>query len=197
MTICSPIRLRAIILAVPLLLAGCLSLHSTREIPPVPPSGTSVVSAPIDSSVSLPAPADPETGRTQAPAAAPVALPAPLPEPTPDASVAPVFSAPEQSEAMQGVATYYANRFNGRRTASGVVYDPSKLTAAHQSLPFGTQVKVVNLANGREVVVTVNDRCRPRGFPFIDLSRAAAARLDFLAKGTAKVSIIPVVQGEP
>lgn len=96
---------------------------------------------------------------------------------------------------MQGIASYYAKRFEGRRTASGVVYDPNKLTAAHQSLPFGTQVKVVNLVNDREVIVTVNDRCRKRSFPFIDLSRAAAERLGFFGKGITKVRIIPMTNG--
>jgi rare lipoprotein A len=106
-------------------------------------------------------------------------------------------TAPAQGEGKKGVATYYARRFNGRLTTSGVPYDPNKLTAAHQSLPFGTQVKVVNLANGREVTVTVNDRCRKRSFPFIDLSRAAAERLGFFGKGTAKVKIIPMSSGGP
>lgn len=91
-----------------------------------------------------------------------------------------------------GKASYYAKRYNGRRTTSGLRYDPKKLTAAHQSLPFGTKVKVVNLANDREVVVTVNDRCRKRRAPFIDLSRAAAQQLGFYGKGIAKVRIIPL-----
>jgi rare lipoprotein A len=91
-----------------------------------------------------------------------------------------------------GIATYYAKRYNGRRTTSGVRYDPQKFTAAHQSLPFGTQVKVVNLANDREIIVTVNDRCRKRRGPFIDLSRAAAKELGFLGKGVAKVTITPI-----
>jgi rare lipoprotein A len=96
---------------------------------------------------------------------------------------------------MKGIASYYAKRFNGRPTTSGAPYDPDKLTAAHQSLPFGTKVKVVNLANGREVTVTVNDRCRKRKFPFIDLSRSAAERLGFFGKGITKVRIIPLPSG--
>lgn len=91
-----------------------------------------------------------------------------------------------------GLATYYARRYNGRRTASGIRYNPEKLTAAHQSLPLGTRVRVVNLANGREIVVKVIDRCRPRKIPFIDLSRAAARSLGFLGKGVARVMIIPL-----
>lgn len=71
------------------------------------------------------------------------------------------------------VASYYANKFHGRKTASGAIFDTEKLTAAHKTLPFGTKLKVTNLANGKSVVVEVNDRG-----PFvkgreIDLSRAA------------------------
>ena len=97
-----------------------------------------------------------------------------------------------KQEGAEGIASYYAKRYNGRKTRSGARYNPEKLTAAHPDLPFGTRVKVVNLANGREVTVTINDRCRERSFPFIDLSRAAARELGFLGKGTAKVRIIPL-----
>ena len=90
-----------------------------------------------------------------------------------------------------GHATYYAKRFAGRRTASGEIYKHDKLTAAHSSLPFGTRVRVINLANGREVTVTVNDRCRLRRIPFIDLSREAARSIGFLGKGSTRVRIIP------
>jgi len=96
----------------------------------------------------------------------------------------------------EGIAAYYADRFNGRKTGSGVRYDPEKLTAAHPDLPYGTKVKVVNLANDREVVVTVNDRCRRKSFPFIDLSRAAARKLGFLGKGTARVAFT-ILDGFP
>lgn len=92
----------------------------------------------------------------------------------------------------KGIATYYAKKYRGKRTASGARYSPQKLTAAHQSLPLGTKVKIVNLRNQKEVHVTINDRCRKRSFPFIDLSRAAAKKLGFFGKGTAKVLIIPV-----
>lgn len=94
-----------------------------------------------------------------------------------------------QTRGGKGIATYYAKKYRGKRTASGSRYCPLKLTAAHQSLPLGTKVKVVNLANNKEVQVTVNDRCRKRPYPFIDLSRAAAKELGFLGKGSAKVLI--------
>lgn len=106
-----------------------------------------------------------------------------------------VESASAEPEGVEGFASYYAKRYNGRRTNSGQRHDPKKLTAAHPTLPHGTKVKVINLANDKEVVVTVNDRCRKRKQPFIDLSRAAARELGFLGKGTAKVRIIPLQEG--
>lgn len=98
----------------------------------------------------------------------------------------------KESQGVEGIAAYYAKRYNGRRTNSGQIYDPDKLTAAHPTLPHGTRVRVINLVNTKEVVVTINDRCRSRKQPFIDLSRAAAKKLGFLGKGTARVYIIPL-----
>lgn len=97
-----------------------------------------------------------------------------------------------EQHGVEGVASYYAKRYNGRKTNSGARYDPKKMTAAHPTLPLGTQVRVVNLANNQEVIVTVNDRCRHRKHPFIDLSRAAAHKLGFLGQGIARVRIIPL-----
>ena len=94
------------------------------------------------------------------------------------------------SSGVEGYATYYAKKYNGRRTTTGVRYNPEKLTAAHSTLPFGTRVRVVNPDNGKDVVVTVNDRCKQRKKPHIDLSRAAARKLGFLGKGLVKVQII-------
>lgn len=98
----------------------------------------------------------------------------------------------EAPEPSIGVAVYYAKRYNGRRTHSGAVYRHQKLTAAHPTLPHGTQVKVINLTNNRSVIVTVTDRCRKRDYEFIDLSRSAASKLGFLGKGKATVRIIPL-----
>lgn len=89
-----------------------------------------------------------------------------------------------------GTASYYANRYSGRRMSSGERYDPKRLTAAHPTLPLGTRVKVVNTANNREVTVTITDRCRKRVSHFIDLSREAARKLGFLGKGITEVRII-------
>ncbi|HEX9023831.1 MAG TPA: septal ring lytic transglycosylase RlpA family protein [Geobacteraceae bacterium] len=92
----------------------------------------------------------------------------------------------------EGTASYYARRYHGRKTHSGARYDPEKMTAASPDLPLGCRVKVVNLANGKEVLVTVNDRCRHKRAPFIDLSRGAARKLGILGRGTARVRIIPL-----
>ena len=93
------------------------------------------------------------------------------------------------ADGKEGIASYYAKRFHGRRTLSGARYHPEKMTAASPDLPMGTKVKVTNLDNGKEVLVTVNDRCRKKKTPFIDLSRAAARKLGFLGKGIARVMI--------
>ncbi len=98
----------------------------------------------------------------------------------------------DQVGGQEGIATYYANKYRGRRTASGSRYWPDRMTAAHASLPLGTKVKVINLDNRKEVEVIVNDRCRARKVPFIDLSRAAAQNLGFINKGVARVLIIPL-----
>jgi rare lipoprotein A len=95
----------------------------------------------------------------------------------------------ESRAGKEGVATYYASRYKGRRTSSGERYNPARLTAAHNNIPLGTKVKVTNLDNDLEVVVTVNDRCRKRKTRLIDLSRAAARKLDFLRQGRARVLI--------
>lgn len=95
-----------------------------------------------------------------------------------------------------GIASYYAKKFHGRPTASGQRYHPEKMTAAHYSLPLGTRVRVKNLANDKEVTVVVNDRCRKKSIPFIDLSRAAAKKLGFFGAGKANVAIIPLTDGE-
>lgn len=96
-----------------------------------------------------------------------------------------------------GLATYYAKRYNGRATSSGERYRPDRLTAAHPDLPLGTRVKVINIQNGREVVVKINDRCRKRKVPIIDLSRAAAKELRLLVVGVGKVRIIALPGEKP
>lgn len=97
-------------------------------------------------------------------------------------------------ESVEGVASYYARRFEGRRTTSGHRYNPEKLTAAHESLPLGTVVRVVNPASKKEVQVIITDRCAPKSFHFIDLSRAAAKKIGLWGKGKIKVVITPLLE---
>jgi len=94
----------------------------------------------------------------------------------------------------EGFASYYAKRFDGRKTTSGHRYQPEKMTAAHQSLPLGTVVRVVNPATSQEVHVTINDRCAKKAYHFIDLSRAAAKKIGLWGKGKIKVVIIPLLE---
>lgn len=97
-------------------------------------------------------------------------------------------------ESVEGFASYYARRFEGRRTSSGHRYNPEKLTGAHQSLPLGTVVRVINPVSKQEVQVTINDRCAPKSFHFIDLSRAAAKKIGLWGKGKIKVVITPIIE---
>ena len=89
-----------------------------------------------------------------------------------------------------GLAAFYSDKLHGRTTASGAPYDKDALTAAHRSLPFGTMVEVTNLSNRRSVVVEINDR-GPFGDSrrIIDLSRAAAERIDMISAGVVEVRL--------
>lgn len=90
---------------------------------------------------------------------------------------------------QEGQASFYAKRFHGRTTASGEPYDSTALTAAHRSLPFGTRVKVTNLRNNKSVIVTINDRGPHHRNRIIDVSKAAARKLDFVNRGVTRVRI--------
>lgn len=87
-----------------------------------------------------------------------------------------------------GNASYYANKFHGRRTSSGIIYHKDSLTAAHKTLKFGTLLKVTNLANDSVVIVKVTDRMG-RSPHILDLSYAGAKQLNFVRNGVAKVRI--------
>ncbi|HEU4469574.1 MAG TPA: septal ring lytic transglycosylase RlpA family protein [Flavisolibacter sp.] len=90
---------------------------------------------------------------------------------------------------LYGTASYYAEKFNGRKTANGEVYDGGKFTAACNSLPLGTWIRVTNLSNNKSVVVKTNDRLHPRMTRVVDLSRAAAEKLGYIRKGLTKVKV--------
>jgi rare lipoprotein A len=88
-----------------------------------------------------------------------------------------------------GKASYYADKFQGRKTANGETFKQSKKTAAHKTLPFGTMVKVKNLANGRSVKVRINDRGPFVKGRTIDLSKRAAKKINLVNAGVADVEI--------
>ncbi|WP_346317073.1 septal ring lytic transglycosylase RlpA family protein [Chitinophaga sp. YIM B06452] len=88
-----------------------------------------------------------------------------------------------------GKASYYADKFQGRKTANGETFRQNRMTAAHQTLPFGTKVKVTNLANGKTVKVRVNDRGPFVAGRIIDLSKKAARKLGMTQAGVANVKI--------
>lgn len=92
-------------------------------------------------------------------------------------------------ETDQGTASYYADELNGRNTANGEIYDMHGLTAAHPSYPFNTIVRVINLQNGKSVEVRINDRMPQFKGRIIDLSLAAAKKIDMIAAGIQEVKI--------
>ena len=96
---------------------------------------------------------------------------------------------------QSGQASYYANKFEGRKTASGTVYRGGKLTAAHNTLPFGTVVKVTNPRSRRSVKVTVTDRGPHAKGRIIDLSRKAARKIGIIDAGVAPVTLKVVRKG--
>lgn len=98
----------------------------------------------------------------------------------------------------EGWASWYGEEFAGRRTSSGEIFDPDRVSAAHRTLPLPTWVEVTNLENGRSLRMRVNDR-GPFADPdrrIIDVSRAAARRLGLIAPGTARVRVRALAPGE-
>jgi len=91
-----------------------------------------------------------------------------------------------------GVASYYADKFVGRKTASGEIFSQDKMTCAHNTLPLGTKVKVTNLKNGKSIIVRVNDRLHHRNPRIIDLPTGAAKKLGYTGSGIINVSVVVV-----
>ena len=92
---------------------------------------------------------------------------------------------------QQGEASWYGEQFEGKKTASGEKFDPDKLTAAHPTLPLGSEAEVTNLETGKSVTVEINDRGPYTDGREIDLSKAAAEKIDMVEDGEAKVRIEP------
>jgi rare lipoprotein A len=88
-----------------------------------------------------------------------------------------------------GIASYYADKFKGRQTANGEIYLPEKYTAACNVLPLNTWIKVTNIKNNKSVVVKINDRMHPKNKRLVDLSKAAAKKLNLLSYGIIKVKL--------
>jgi rare lipoprotein A (peptidoglycan hydrolase) len=88
-----------------------------------------------------------------------------------------------------GIASYYADKFEGRKTANGDIFNQQKFTAAHNRLPLGTYVIVTNLRNNRSVKVKINDRLHRRNKRLVDLSKAAAKKIGFIKMGITRVKI--------
>ena len=125
-------------------------------------------------------------GRGSAALAAPLCLVAAL-----AACGAPPRPAPDHARpgVQRGLATYYGREHHGGPTASGERFDMHKLTAAHRTLPLGTRVRVTNTRNGRSVEVRINDRGPYGRGRIIDLSEAAARRLDMIDAGVVPVTV--------
>jgi rare lipoprotein A len=88
-----------------------------------------------------------------------------------------------------GIASYYADQYHGRPTASGEIFDMHKLSAAHRTLPLGTRVRVTNLRNKKTIELIINDRGPFIKGRILDVSYRAAQELDFVAEGTTPVRI--------
>ena len=100
-----------------------------------------------------------------------------------------IFASCAPKVIQTGKASYYAKKFNGRRTASGEKYRSSQKTAAHRTLPFGTKVKVTNLSNGKSVKVRINDRGPHVAGRIIDVSGRAAKQIGLVDQGVGNVKI--------
>ncbi len=102
----------------------------------------------------------------------------------------------QQKKVEKGIASFYADSFEGRITASGETFSQNNLTAAHPTLPFNTKVKITNLSNQKQVVVRINDRGPFISNRIIDLSKAAANALGYVYAGLTKVKVEIIKLGE-
>ena len=107
-----------------------------------------------------------------------------------------IKNTPLNAQNATGMASYYADQFNGRKTASGEIFDNNKMTAAHRTLRFGTMIKVTNLNNNKSVLVRVNDRGPYAHNRLIDLSKNAASQIGMVLSGTARVRVEVVENGK-
>jgi hypothetical protein len=173
---------RTLLIKLGLVLTGCAATPEPAAVEETPlasakPRVRTVVPA------TTPRPAPPPPAPTRVRVTLKPLPPVPMPPPAP---------LPEMWEGRgkcEGVASFYAGKFLGRRTANGELYTGRKLTAAHRVLPFGTYVKVTNLENGLDVIVRINDRGPYIAGRVIDLSPAAARKLHMTKQGVVKVRL--------
>jgi rare lipoprotein A len=98
---------------------------------------------------------------------------------------------------LYGTASFYSNSFHGKRTASGEIFSQKKFTAACNVLPLGTWIKVTNLRNGKSVIVKTNDRLHVRMTRVVDLSKAAADKLNYVKSGLTRVKVEVLGKNKP
>jgi rare lipoprotein A len=96
---------------------------------------------------------------------------------------------PKVHRVFYGMASFYSNKFNGRKTASGEIFSQGKMTCACNVLPLGTWIKVTNMRNGRSVVLKTNDRIHPKVKRLVDLTRTAAEKLGYISGGLTRVKV--------
>ena len=102
------------------------------------------------------------------------------------------FNKYNADDAKTSIASFYHDKFNGRKTASGEIFSNAKLTAANRTLPFGTNIKVTNLRTGKSVIVKVNDRGPFHSSRAIDLSKAAFDAIGNTKRGTMPIEYVIV-----
>jgi len=118
-------------------------------------------------------------------------------EPNITTSPSPSMSSRAQTlQTYEGMASFYAHDFHGKKTANGEIFNMRAKTAAHRSFPFNTKVRVTNLSNNKSVIVRVNDRGPFKLERIMDLSMGAAEELDMIKSGTAKVRLEVIEWGK-
>jgi len=174
---------RTLLIKLGLLLTGCAaSPETTRGMEETPLATTARPRVRAVVPVASPKPTPPAPAPRVRVVVKPVpAAPKPIPAPLPEMW--------EGKGKCEGIASFYAGKFLGRRTANGELYTGRKLTAAHRVLPFGTYVRVTNLENGLDVIVRINDRGPYIAGRVIDLSPSAARKLHMTKQGVVKVRL--------
>ncbi len=107
------------------------------------------------------------------------------------------FSQSNNKKVLYGQASFYSNKFNGRKTANGEIFSQNKMTCACNAVRLGTWLRVTNVKNGKSVVVKVNDRLHKRMRRVVDLTTAAAKKLGFTKTGLARVKVEVLGRAKP